>query len=80
MELSDRTCFSRVPVPSCSPMCVPSGGRLSTKGVGFACMPKGRVAERYAEKARRGENLPELQRMEEQFRTQLQVPQSCVQV
>lgn len=63
---------------SCSAACKPS--ERTRKRVDFVCMPKGRLAERYAEKIRRGEILPEVQRMNKTFNTQLRLPRSCVDV
>ncbi len=63
---------------SCSPVCKAS--QRQDKQTRFTCMPKGRIAERYAEKARRGEVIQELERMGggQEITVQLTLPRSCV--
>ncbi len=80
VEETTRVCFSRRPVVACSPLCKAASGSNVDKSVEFTCMPRGRVAERYAEKIRRGIVIPELEAMPVTFSSQLTVPRSCVPV
>jgi hypothetical protein len=54
-QLSGKVCFSSHRVPECGPACKVVGGETATKNVNFICLPEGRLAELYTQKANSGQ-------------------------
>lgn len=74
---SNELCISRSPVLQCGPACESKPLKPVTKVVAFTCLTEGRLAEHYAQKARRGQEMPELLGKAETFSVRAQIPQSC---
>merc|ERR1711862_1090302 len=55
-----QICISKKPVTQCSAGCKPSHSDLLEKRIPFVCLREDRMAEHYAKKAERGEQMPEL--------------------
>ena len=53
-------------------------GQMVSKAVPFTCLPQGRTAELYVEKAKQGQALPELRNLETTFETNVEQPKRCV--
>ena len=53
-------------------------GQLVAKQVEFACLPQGRVAELYVQKANNGQELPELRNLDTSFEAKVEQPKRCV--
>ena len=51
---------------------------MVSKAVPFTCLPQGRTAELYVEKANNGQALPELRNLETTFETNVEQPKRCV--
>ncbi len=78
IERSSTICFSRRPMTECGQGC--RSTQQVQKTASFTCLPKGRTAERYAQKVRQGQVLPELQRLPEAFSVKVEMPQRCVRI
>ena len=53
-------------------------GQLVAKQVEFTCLPQGRVAELYVQKANNGQELPELRNLDTSFEAKVEQPKRCV--
>jgi len=77
---SQEVCISKEPVKQCGGACrAAQPARMEAKPVGFACLPEGRLAQHYNNKAQEGKDLTgELRSMAVKFTTKLQQPSRCV--
>jgi len=73
-----RVCVSQVPVTQCSPSCKPKNPGMTEKDVPFTCLPQGRLAEHYLQKANEGQGLPELATKKTSYTAQVRMPNYCV--
>ena len=73
-----QICISKKPVTQCSAGCKPSHSDLLEKRIPFVCLREDRMAEHYAKKAERGEQMPELESHSSAFETKVPQPRSCV--
>jgi len=73
-----QICISKKPVTQCSAGCKPSHSDLLEKRIPFVCLREDRMAEHYAKKAERGEQMPELESHSSAFETRVPQPRSCV--
>ncbi len=55
-------------------------GKSINKTVAFTCLPVGRLADHYLEKAKAGQLLPELKKLETTFEISIEQPKRCEQV
>jgi hypothetical protein len=79
IEKRGQLCFSRKPVIECGASC--RAESMVEKKISFGCLPKdSRITERYAEKVQRGEVVPELESLPEDFKSTRTLPKSCVPV
>ena len=51
---------------------------MVSKNVAFTCLPQGRTAEIYVQKANNGQDLPELRNLETSFESKVEQPKRCV--
>ena len=51
---------------------------MVNKNVAFTCLPEGRTAEIYIQKANNGQDLPELRNLETSFESKVEQPKRCV--
>ena len=51
---------------------------MVAKQVEFTCLPQGRVAELYVQKANNGQELPELRNLDTSFEAKVEQPKRCV--
>merc|ERR1712088_420913 len=74
-----EVCISKVPITFCGPICKAEQGQKVEKSVEFVCIPEGRLAEHYKQKAQAGESLVnELRSMDASFATKMYQPRHCV--
>ncbi len=52
-------------------------GKSINKTVAFTCLPVGRLADHYQEKAKAGQLLPELKKLETTFEKSIEQPKRC---
>lgn len=77
IERSSMLCFSRRPVPFCSPRCKAPRGEIVDKSVSFTCMDKNRVSKLYEEKILLGKIVTELENLPETFAVETRLPKVC---
>merc|ERR1719348_512831 len=64
--------------PSCRALCQPSQPQLLEKQIPFTCLKEDRVAERYVNKAERGERLPEIEARPTAYESKVPQPRTCI--
>jgi len=75
---SDQICISKKAVTQCAAGCQPSQPELLEKQIPFTCLNEDRVAERYVNKAERGEKLPEIEARPTTFERKVRQPRTCI--
>jgi len=73
-----QICISKKAVTQCAAGCQPSQPELLEKQIPFTCLNEDRVAERYVNKAERGEKLPEIEARPTTFETKVPQPRTCI--
>jgi len=73
-----QICISKKAVTQCAPGCQPSQPELLEKQIPFTCLKEDRVAERYVNKAERGERLPEIEARPTAFESKVAQPRTCI--
>ena len=64
-------------LPQCNIGCKATEDNLTNKDTKFVCLPEGRLAELYSQKASSGQELPELRTMAVSFEGKVEVPRNC---
>lgn len=80
LERGNQVCISKVPVNECNLNCKPAQSQVMSKNVQFTCLPQGRLADVYVQKAFDGQELPELRSRSTSFETKVDQPKHCVQI
>jgi len=73
-----QICISKKAVTECAAGCQPSQPQLLEKQIPFTCLKEDRVAERYVNKAERGERLPEIEARPTAFESKVAQPRTCI--